>query len=297
MSSISLIIPVYNSEKYLERCILSILASSFSDYEIILVNDGSTDSSLSICERFVSCYPNIFVFSQDNQGVSAARNLGIERSQGDFVFFIDSDDWIDSRMLSAMYDVAIKESADIVACNFIFNFENYEKPYMKLPSGSENYRKNILQGNCAVVWRNLIRKSILASIFFNTDFKYGEDYIFSCQIFLKTDKIIVMQDYFYHYYASNADSAMHRNTQYENILQQIEATKYVIAIMKEAGSYDKYKNDVSFRYLQMKYNIIVAGLRFLISDAPEVNTTWHLFHGFFRKLACFFFIVLGRLIS
>ena len=113
---ISVIIPVYNSEKYLKAAIQSVIEQDYRDIEMILVNDGSTDDSLSICKQLQSNDSRIHIINQENSGVSAARNNGIRHAHGEYLIFIDADDLMDKDMLSVLYEKAIETDADIVSC-------------------------------------------------------------------------------------------------------------------------------------------------------------------------------------
>lgn len=116
MPKISIIVPVYNVEKYLERCINSILNQVFTDLELILINDGSTDNSGIICDRYSKIDNRVKVIHKDNGGQADARNIGINFSKGDYIGFVDSDDEIDRYMYKILYDMSIKYSADISTC-------------------------------------------------------------------------------------------------------------------------------------------------------------------------------------
>lgn len=116
---ISVIIPVYNVEDYLDRCIKSILSQTFRNFEIIIIDDGSPDKCPEICEKWAVKDERIVVIHQKNQGLSAARNLGIRNAKGEFLTFVDSDDWISENMLEVLLDLVRKYDADISICNFV----------------------------------------------------------------------------------------------------------------------------------------------------------------------------------
>lgn len=118
MSKVSVIVPVYNVEKYLEKCIDSIVRQTYSDIEILLVDDGSTDSSGDICDKYAKQYDTIKVIHQDNMGLCGARNTGLELCTGNYVSFIDSDDFIDERFIETLYNESKKYNLDISFCNF-----------------------------------------------------------------------------------------------------------------------------------------------------------------------------------
>ena len=117
---ISVIVPVYNAEEFIERCLCSLLGQDFTkSYEIVVINDGSSDGSLGIIERIAKEHKNIIrVFSQPNGGISAARNAGLSHVRGKYVLFTDSDDFVERRYLSALYDAAERSGADITCCNY-----------------------------------------------------------------------------------------------------------------------------------------------------------------------------------
>ncbi len=116
---ISIIIPVYNSEKYLEKCLDSVLAQTFTEFEVLLINDGSTDSSGKICDEYAQKDSRVKVFHQENKGVSAARNLGLDKATGEWICFVDSDDYLDTNYLKALFDSVKKnKSVDLVIQGF-----------------------------------------------------------------------------------------------------------------------------------------------------------------------------------
>ena len=140
MPKISIIIPVYNAEQYLEDCLLSISQQTFGDFEILAVNDGSTDRSLEILKKYQEKEPRLKVFSQENKGVSAARNLGVEYAKGEYIIFLDSDDYIENNMIESLLKVAIENQSDIVLCGFYADFVDVNEQLIF----SRAFLKNIL---------------------------------------------------------------------------------------------------------------------------------------------------------
>ena len=131
MPLISIIIPVYNTEKYLRKCLASVCAQTLKDIEIIVVNDGSTDGSLSIIEEYVAKDKRIKLINEENSGQSSARNLGIEIATGQYIGFVDSDDWIEKEMFEKLFAAAEKEKADVAICNFNVVYEDENKASTK----------------------------------------------------------------------------------------------------------------------------------------------------------------------
>ena len=138
MPKVSIIVPIYNSEKYMEKCIDSILNQTLNDIEIILVNDGSTDSSLEIAERYKQRDKRVIIINQINSGPSIARNNGIKIATGKYIGFVDSDDYIEKTMYEKLFEVADNNKVNVAMCNYneIFLYDN-KKQVVK--SNLKNY--------------------------------------------------------------------------------------------------------------------------------------------------------------
>ena len=121
MELISIIIPVYNCENYLERCIQTVMNQTYKNIEILLINDGSTDNSLQICERLKTTDERIRVFNKLNSGVSSTRKYGVNHATGDFIMFVDSDDWIDKDTCEYLMKLQKRINADVVCCDYYIN--------------------------------------------------------------------------------------------------------------------------------------------------------------------------------
>ena len=115
---ISIIVPIYNVENYLRQCLDSIVSQTYQNFECLLINDGSSDNSADICREYIEKDSRFRYFEKENVGVSSARNLGIERSKGQYITFIDSDDWVDSEYLEVLYRALIEEKADIAITTY-----------------------------------------------------------------------------------------------------------------------------------------------------------------------------------
>ena len=143
----SIIIPVYNVEKYLKKCLTSIVQQNFNDYELILVDDGSTDMSGKICDEFEEKYNNIIVMHISNSGVSNARNKGLEIARGEYIWFVDSDDYIRDNIMTFLYDTAVCNDSDIVAFGMDYVYESGGKFATRRPIS--NGTKDIYSGDIA----------------------------------------------------------------------------------------------------------------------------------------------------
>lgn len=147
---ISVIVPVYNAERWLGRCIDSILAQTFTDFELLLVDDGSRDSSGAICDRYAAADPRVRVFHKPNGGASSARNEGLDNARGEWITFVDSDDWIETDTIELLINKAEQEKADIVFCDFWFDYPD-RKVEKKLCNWNKS-RKEGLQEYIATTW-------------------------------------------------------------------------------------------------------------------------------------------------
>lgn len=184
---LSIIIPVYNAEKYIDRCISSVVTQSLKDIEIVLVNDGSTDSSFSLCKAWELKDKRIKLASQINSGVSAARNLGISRSEGEYLMFLDSDDCMLPDMCKVMYNTLIEKNTDMVICGIKETDGGIWAPeksidYTSLNKFKDNFILHLRTELLSPCWNKIFKKSLITSLF-NEKISFGEDLIFCLQYF------------------------------------------------------------------------------------------------------------------
>ena len=201
---VSVIVPVYNVEPYLPRCLDSLLDQTYEHIEIIVVNDGSTDGSGEICRAYAQKHAQIAYHAKENEGISATRNFGLERACGEYVMFVDSDDHIDADMVSRMVDVMEREQADLVQCAYRMD---YRFGVLRRKAPKDRVWDHIealhaLLRNREVnnfVWAKLYRRTLIGDLRFSTDWKGFEDVCFSVQIFLRAKRFVTMHDRLYHY--------------------------------------------------------------------------------------------------
>lgn len=201
----SIVVPVYNVEKYLNRCLNSILNQSFNDFELIIVDDGSTDSSLTICKQFSTLYSNVEVIHKNNGGLSSARNVGIDRASGKYIIFIDSDDFISSNMLFDCYNIlSHDESIDIL--NFGYNKITDKGDLISTHSyyNSELTVRDALIEllmDCNInsfAWSNIYKRELFEGIHFPIN-TYYEDKYTTYRIYDKAKKIMIIPTLYYNY--------------------------------------------------------------------------------------------------
>lgn len=198
MPLVSIIVPVYNSEKYLERCFDSIISQKFKDFECIVVDDGSKDNSPSICDKYAEKDSRFIVLHIQNSGVSAARNVGLSVARGDFIGFVDSDDWIDENMFVQLYQDAITFKADVAICG-AFDI-NYGK-HNEILTGKE---ANLVMFNPNEIMRGysftrLIKRSVLRNIRYDESVRCFEDLVFFFYVFGQCKKVYWHDIPLYHY--------------------------------------------------------------------------------------------------
>lgn len=222
--SISVIIPVYNVEKYLCDCIESVLLQTYRNFEIILINDGSTDTSGIICDEYKLKDNRIKVIHQDNAGVSVARNNGLKIAKNDYVIFMDSDDYIESNMYETMVSKITEYSCDLVICDCVKEFGNHSELYTHgIRSGYFDYNQLLYEyypqllitdtieypltiSNCLC----LFRKSVLNNeVFYQQGIRYSEDWLFGAQLMLRCNSLYYLKGKAFYHYRMNEDSATH----------------------------------------------------------------------------------------
>lgn len=198
---ISVIVPVYNVEKYIRQCLDSIIGQTYKDLEIILVDDGSPDSSGAICDEYAEKDSRIKVIHKQNEGQSIARNVGMQTATGDFIGFVDSDDSIDLEMFEKLFSAI--DGVDIAICghNVVYDakIETDSKGQEKTLNESELWQEVFGNLNNAV-WNKLFRRELLANIQFNSNFAHGEDLIFNILYLQKVKAGRLIDEPLYNYY-------------------------------------------------------------------------------------------------
>lgn len=211
---ISIITPVYNTEKYLPRCLDSILAQSYQDWELLLIDDGSTDGSDMICDEYAARDTRIRVFHKENGGVASVRQLGIEQARGKYSIHVDSDDWIEPRMLEEMLEEAIKIQADIIVADFYkeYNGNIILQQQRSKDNAPTSLLEDIVKGRqMGALWNKLIRHSLynIYNVSFTKGINLGEDALVLAQLLQHSVKVHYQERAYYHY-MDNGDSTLCR---------------------------------------------------------------------------------------
>lgn len=210
-SLISILVPVYNCEKYLDHCISSIINQTYQNLQIVLVNDGSTDNSLELCRKYASLDPRIEVYTGPNRGVASARNLLLEKIKGEFFLFVDADDWIEPRMISYLNELSKETNADITVCRKFEPTENFSKVksefkiFDRTPAIEKFLYHKELSG---ALWNKLIRSNLVEDARFEKNIYYGEDALFLWHILQRINRLVISNVPLYHQ-STNINSLSH----------------------------------------------------------------------------------------
>ena len=265
MAEVSIIVPVYQVENYIRQCIDSILVQTFTDFELILVDDGSKDRSGKICDEYAVLDQRVKVIHKENGGLSDARNCGMDQAVGNYFMFVDSDDYIAPTMLEYLYKALMNKEADIAVCNFLYFFEEDRKRdfstniQSEVLSGAEIFysRKNErVYGIWTVAWNKLYKRETLGNVRFRFG-KYHEDEFWANDIYQMDIKVVTIPECLY-YYRQRDNSIMGR----KNIKRDfdiLEALQERIAVyfMDERHADQAYKVMIfSLEYLAESKKLI-----------------------------------------
>ncbi|WP_288737929.1 glycosyltransferase [uncultured Parabacteroides sp.] len=296
---VSIIIPVYNVENFLTRCLNSILVQTYENIEVLLVDDGSTDSSGEICDKFVTVDSRIIVFHKKNGGVSTARNLGIEHAKGDYICFVDSDDTVEPDMIQYTLQNAFVCDADISCC--LLDVVEIDGSIRFITKGNSGFRKNtdiialyftdqFIKDQMYGVYNKLFKSTIVKNKTFKP-YKLGEDILFMFEVLLCSNNIYIGNKVGYHY-LHRVGSAM-TSVFSEKRLDYIFAAKEIVKLCKGQAPYvlDVARSWLFYHYLITLRKIITnnskrqfstfynEGIRYLRENKVVLKG-----FGFMRKL-------------
>ena len=243
--AISIIVPIYKVEKTLRRALNSILAQTFTNYELILVNDGSPDNCPAICEEYVAKDPRIKLINKKNEGASSARNTGLEIAEGDYTLFLDPDDYVDAEGLDKLYTTSINENADITICDFYQEDEYTRKYIQQKPTSCQPSQvlKDLFHHTGGFMWNKLIRRSLYKTlgISYPKNISMYEDQYVIAQFLMHNIKIAYCPVAFYHYmYTNNSLSRYYDNETYQ---KDKETLAMFTTLLKDSPALqDAYRN-------------------------------------------------------
>jgi len=234
---VSIIIPIYNAEKWLKECLDSILRQSYSDFEVIMIDDGSKDCSAVICKEFVDKDPRFHYYYQQNAGVSVARNTGLYHAQGEWVSFIDSDDMVDRDFLAEM--MRYTDRFDAVNCDYATEFGRMGKQGKVTSISKERLIKETILEKCKrpTLWSLIYRRVIITdnNLAFTPGCIRNEDYEFFMKYLTMCTRPIVRNGYVGYFYRQNPQSVMHQKRSRDSVLMSLDATGKVGEAVEKIG--------------------------------------------------------------
>lgn len=261
---ISVIVPIYNAEKYLEQCIESILSQTYHEFEIILIDDGSTDSSSTICDKFAELDKRVKVIHKKNEGLVPTRKIGLSHAKGRYITFVDADDWIEPVMYEKMHTVMVEEDVDIVMCGR-YEDSSYtskavyhglqpgrydkktliEKVYPRMIVNEVFFEWGIFPG----VWDKLFKREVVEKYQIEVDdhLTMGEDAACSYPALLHAESIYILPECLYHYRQSEASMVKQRGnseiermrfrTLYHSVMERFERDKHIYDLREQWRDY------------------------------------------------------------
>lgn len=282
---ISIIVPIYNKEDYLPQCLDSIINQSYTNFEVLLINDGSTDESGKICVEYAERDIRFRYFEKENGGVSSARNLGLERSEGAYITFIDSDDWVEFNYLEVLYNALRENNADVA----ISSYKSYYldgKFYLRVYSSQEEEFLRIGKRNRDVfleefpklgklnhdfhcIASKLFKRELLESQKFDESINYGEDLYFFFNLYLKMQSIIYVKEATYIYRQHGTNITL--NFTESLALQEIQIHEQILKSAESQGIatfyyLEKLKYLVSLRIEQFPYSDAIKNYETIVSE-------------------------------
>ncbi|WP_302561429.1 glycosyltransferase family 2 protein [Phocaeicola sartorii] len=255
MCKVSILVPIYKCENFVYKCADSLFSQTFEDVEFIFYDDCSPDRSVQVIESCSKKYPNRkdqvrIISGKYNVGVAAARNLLLAEANGEYIWYIDSDDWIEPNSITLLYHTAIASNADVVS--FGFYCENKKRTTMRLFSYSslEECLKDVISSNWGVVWRFFFRRTVATenNIMFSASYKGGEDYVFCAKFLLSSCAVSCVIKPLYHYVTYNTESLM-STKDFDSLRHQYEATLDVERILLKKNILKLYASDLNQRKL------------------------------------------------
>ena len=190
---VSIIVPVYNVKGYLKRCLDSLTQQTYEKIEILLIDDGSSDGSGAICDSYAEKHENVKVVHKNNGGVSSARNLGLEKASGDYILFVDSDDWIERDAVENLVNVAVENNSDIVIFEYFVDTAQTSTPNVHVHlegcmTNEEALYHTIMPTN-RFAWSKMYKKSAVQDVEFDKNIHLGEDTLFACSAIAKAESV------------------------------------------------------------------------------------------------------------
>ena len=283
---VSILVPVYNVEKFFSRCLESLFSQTYSDIEYVFVNDCTPDNSMKILSGMLKKYPSRatmvkIINNSHNRGIAIVRNTLLENATGDYILFVDSDDWIEKDMVENLVDRAASTDADIVGCDY---YEDYPDKMgicnQHYPSDHKGALRDMtLLRIKGVLWKLLIRRELIVQnkLTFVPEIHFGEDYIFCCKLFYFAKTVSSVGKALYHYVQYNPNNYCSTDSD-KRIQSFANAIRMVETFYREEGVYDVLETEILQRKFLCKSSYVLdkthRNARKWASLFPESNGAW-----------------------
>ncbi len=287
MKKVTIIIPIYNVAKYIEKCAVSLFEQDFEDIEYIFVNDCTPDNSVEILEKVIEKYPNrkpnIKIIHHDkNRGLGATRNTAFKQATSEYIIYIDSDDWCDFDMVSSLYRKAKETDADIVACDFYMNYKN--KEVYKKQNYTENIKSDFQQLVKGTISTSLSNKLMKRSLYTENNIlppiqiNMPDDKWLAIRLFSVAKSISYLNKAFFHYWQENENSICSVTTEktWSDLRWYVQTTT---AFLKEKGLYNQYKDDFLQNILWFVFWLLGDGdykktIQYICPESDKLKYIW-----------------------
>lgn len=303
---VSILIPVYKAEKYIAECLRSLFMQTYENIEYVFVNDASPDSSIDIVRRVAKEYPqrlpNINIVENEcNRGVAYTRNVLMEKATGDYIYFVDSDDFIELDTIETFVATAQKENADIVRCDYFKFVDGLATPIIRQPiKEGENLMTHCLSNNYGMesLCFLFIRRSIITQhqLRFPEGINGCEDFLMTVHLFYYTNKMVDTHRPLYYYRLDNNQSITHQTQTFRT--HSVQAVQEIITFLKEKGIYERYLSQILMLMFTSKQHFLInKNIRDIdkyISTFPESNHCYKQYN-FNTKQRLLFFLAKHRL--
>ncbi len=284
MPTISIIVPNYNTEAYLPRCLDSLMAQTYNDIEILVIDDGSTDNSFQIMQTYAQKDPRIKIFSQKNAGAAAARNIGLENATGKYIMFCDSDDWYEPNMCAVMYDLIEQEKTDAVCCHCSFEYEENLSAFEKesrVTDGYFNLKKegifkmnnDVILSTNVLLWNKIWRRDLIEKyhIRFPSGYEHEDDAFWYMYSFVAQSIYFTKQSLYHYFLRQNSvmSHLIHRVPR--NRRDRISIAHYVCKYAQKHGLIDRYSIIKRIYYVQLKCCLPLFSASEIKAICAEIN--------------------------
>lgn len=289
---VSIIVPIYNVEKYLDKCLKSIQMQTYENIQVILINDGSPDNCKSICEKYCRSDKRFMLVNKENGGLASARNAGLVKVNGDFVACVDSDDYIEPNMIQVLLENVVNHNADLSVCSFYENQsddktkQEFFSKNVEIISQEEAIKRCITPGKFyGFAWNKMYRAKLLGNQRFDEKILKGEDSPFSCDYILKCNRIVVQDIPLYHY---RIDSVSISRSKFNvGKMTVLNSYQYIIDRLIEEKMdkiiIDMQKVQYANQLLSLRTNIILSGKENFTTQLEVIDKQMRKFERLYLK--------------